>query len=167
MIPKIDELTEIENFRKIYLITKDFVDSPPPPYLIETYTLPYKFIELQKQIGDENDERDKHLKWVLHSDTDILETIDPKSDVLRDFDHFRKEKLNTETKLTRVLKHPFIFRQSICMISVFVWINRIDPLDIYIYSEPILTLLKEPEVFLTKSVFHNKYTYRQVISGLK
>ena len=37
----------------------------------------------------------------------------------------------------------------------------------YIYSEPLLTLLQEPEIFGNKSVFNNKYSYRQVINGLK
>jgi hypothetical protein len=51
MIPKIEDVTEIENFRRIYLNATEFMDNPPNPFLIETYTLPFRFIELQKQIN--------------------------------------------------------------------------------------------------------------------
>jgi hypothetical protein len=41
------------------------------------------------------------------------------------------------------------------------------PPELYIYSEPVLALLKEPEIFFNPSIFNGKYSYRQVINGLK
>lgn len=168
MIPKIDEISEIENFRRLYLYNKDFIESSPSSFLIETYSLPIRFIELQKQINKENDERDSHLKWIVHSDSMVYENIEAKSDVLKDFDHFKKDDLDTSgLKISRVLKSPLLFRQSVCQVSVFVWINNLNPFESYIFSDPLLTLLKEPEILKFPSIFNQKYTYKQVISGLK
>lgn len=65
------------------------------------------------------------------------------------------------------MKYPLTFRQSVVLVNVYVWIDSIDPFEVYIYSEPSLTLLKEPEIFFNKSVFNNKYSYKQVINMLK
>jgi hypothetical protein len=51
MVPKIDEVTEIENFRRILLNATKYMDNPPIPFLMETYTLPLRFTELQKEIS--------------------------------------------------------------------------------------------------------------------
>jgi hypothetical protein len=150
------------------LHTKDFIAAPPYPFIIERYTLPFRFIELQKQINIEGDKRDKHLKWIVHSDTDVFETIDPKNDVLKDFEHFRKSsKFESGVRISRVLQKPLTFRQSVCQVSVFVWINNMNPFEIFIFSEPFLTLLNEPEILGIRSVFDGKYSYKQVIGGLK
>jgi hypothetical protein len=114
MIPRIDELTEFESFRRNYLHMADFLDTQPMPFIIETYTLPFRFIELQKQIGYENDPRDEHLQWIVHDDTDVFEIIPSKNDILKDFDHFRKDEIDTVSKITRILKNPLLFRQSVC-----------------------------------------------------
>jgi hypothetical protein len=50
---------------------------------------------------------------------------------------------------------------------LYVWIDSIDPFEAYVFSQPLLTLLKEPEIFSNKSVFNNKYSYIQVINMLK
>jgi hypothetical protein len=170
MIPKIEDIMEQENFRRHYLFIKDYIgftDESIKPFIIETYTLPFRFIEMVKQLEDEDDERDEHLKWVVHNDIEIFETIPAGSDVLKNFDHFRSEKYTNEFKISRVLEKPLFFRQSVCCVSVFVWINSVNPLEIYIFSEPILTLLNEPEVLFYPSTFNNKYSYKQIIGGLK
>ena len=167
MIPKIDEVADFENFRRLFLYTMEFVDTAPDPFVLETYTLPFRFIELQKQIGDEDDPRDDILKWTVHNDTDVFETIQPKNRVLKNFEHFRKQNTESGLKITRVLKNPLTFRQSVCQVSVYVWINNVSPFEIFIFSEPFLTLYNDPEVLKIKSMFDGKYTYKQVINGFK
>ena len=83
------------------------------------------------------------------------------------FEYFKQESYNSEFKITRMLKSPLTFRKWIWLISLYVWINEWNPLEVYIFSEPQLTLLTEPCVMMNKSVFNNKYTYRQVIDELK
>ena len=134
---------------------------------METYTLPYRFIELQKQCFVENDERDKHLTWIVHDETNIYETIKPRNQVLSDFNHFKREDYSSGARITRVLQNPLCFRGSVCQVSVYVWINNMNPFESYIYSEPFLTLLQEPEVLNIKSVFDGKYSYKQVMNGLR
>ena len=160
-------MTDAENLRRNYLQISEFWDNPPLPFLIETYTLPFRFIELQKQIGDKYDYRNEHMKWIIHSEDLVLDTISSQNESIKDFQYFKEYTQSKEVKITRVLKYPLLFRQSVCCISIHVWIDCLDPFTAFIYSEPLLTLLKEPEIFGQKSVFNNKYSFKQVVNLLK
>lgn len=47
-----------------------------------------------------------------------------------------------------------------------MWINNFNPLEIYIFSEPLLQLYNEPLVLRHKSMFNDKYTYKQMITSM-
>ena len=164
------------------------VTNPPPLRLIERYSMPTNYIELIKESKYDDEVRDRLLYYVSHNKNIMIEMFNSKFDLFgmaesfksienRDsfslekeidkFQYFKQQSYSSEFKITRMLKYPLTFRKCICMISVFVWINEWNPLEVFIFSEPQLTLLTEPWVMANKSVFNNKYSYRQVIDELK
>ena len=64
--------------------------------LIERYMLPLGYMEMSQQINEYNDYRDDHLTWVVHTETQVLETIDPHNQVLNDFRYFCNDKRQVE-----------------------------------------------------------------------
>lgn len=111
---KIQFITEFENFRRNYLYIVDFLDIVENTQIIEQYTLPTEFIEMTKQIEEYKDPRDDHLHWVVHTANEVLETIEPNNEIMHDFRHFYNNLGMTEYFITRILKKPLYFRQSIC-----------------------------------------------------
>ena len=85
---KIQYIVDLENFRRTFLNIFDLNADISKTSLIEQYSLPIGYVEMVKQIEDENDPRNQHLHWVVHTDTEILETIVEKSEVLHDFKYF-------------------------------------------------------------------------------
>ena len=169
-IPKFDELLDPDFiWCTIWTIIKNQEDSckdesyyPIDRFFVESYSFPKWFFDIDKNYSNYHEES---FNWIVHQGSDIKELLTHSIKASnKDYYSF---KIYNNWKISATLKHPYKFLDSCWIVSLFVFINKWNLIESYIFGEPLLDLILDPPLQHIPSKYNKKLSYRKLLIHLE
>eukprot|EP00347_Sterkiella_histriomuscorum_P017476 403349217 len=103
------------------------------------------------------------FNWFVTRENMVKAQIDDQS-LIKDYDYLQEF---APCKINRALMKPMLIHDTLCRISMLVWIKNPENLDIAVYDEPIVNLVFSPIYENKKSQNSGKIPFQKLIEFLQ